>query len=133
MSSASRHVAVTIDRPVEVVYAYAANPANLPTWAAGLAGTSVEFRDGHWSTDSSLGRVSLEFVAANSFGVLDHDITLPSGETVYNPMRATRNGDGCEVVFTVRRRPEMTDDDFAADASAVAADLDTLPQVLEGQ
>ena len=34
-------------------------------------------------------------------GVLDHDVTLPSGETVHNPMRVIPDGDGCEVVFTL--------------------------------
>jgi hypothetical protein len=38
---------------------------------------------------------------------------------------------GCEVVFTLRRRPGMSDEDFKADADAVAADLTRLKQVLE--
>jgi hypothetical protein len=37
----------------------------------------------------------------------------------------------CEVVFTLRRRPEMSDDDYAADGAAVAADLATLKRILE--
>jgi hypothetical protein len=37
----------------------------------------------------------------------------------------------CEVVFTVRRRPGMTDEQLDADAAAVAADLDTLKRLVE--
>jgi hypothetical protein len=35
------------------------------------------------------------------------------------------------VLFSVRRRPGMTDAEFDADAAAVAADLDALRRLLE--
>ena len=41
------------------------------------------------------------------------------------------DGDGSEIVFTVRRRPGMSDADFAADAGAVAADLVRLKRIVE--
>ena len=78
-----------------------------------------------------MGRVVVAFAPRNEFGVLDHDVTLPSGETVYNPMRVTVDGAGCEVVFTVRRRPGVSDEDLERDAAAVSADLSTLKRVLE--
>jgi hypothetical protein len=58
-------------------------------------------------------------------------VTLPTGETVYNPFRVIRDGDGCEVVFTVRQRPDMTDEEFARDADAVQKDLATLKSLVE--
>jgi uncharacterized protein YndB with AHSA1/START domain len=43
-----RHVSVSIDRPPDLVYQFAANPENLPKWAIGL-GTSFRPRgDGSW-------------------------------------------------------------------------------------
>ncbi len=78
-------------------------------------------------------RVGFAFAQRNEYGVLDHDVTLPSGEVVYNPMRVIAGGNGCEVVFTLRRRPGMSDEDFRADADAVAADLTRLKRVLEGR
>ncbi len=71
----------------------------------------------------------MQFSPRNEFGVLDHVVRLPSGDEVYNPMRVIPAGTderGCEVVFTLRRRPEVTDEEFEADAAAVAADLDSL-------
>ena len=79
-----------------------------------------------------MGRVGITFTPRNDFGVLDHDVTLPSGETVYNPVRVIRDGGGCEVVFTLRQRPGMTDRDFERDAEAVAADLAALKSLVEG-
>jgi hypothetical protein len=131
MASRSQHISVGIDRPASTVYDFAADPLNLPKWAAGLAGSTVE-RDGErWFTDSPMGRVTLAFAPDNDFGVLDHDVTLPTGETVHNPLRVISDGDGCEVVFTLRQRPGVTDDEFQRDADSVAQDLATLKALLE--
>jgi hypothetical protein len=130
MASNSKHLAERIDRPAADVYEYASNPANLPQWAPGL-GSSVENVDGKWFAETRTGRVGFAFVPHNEYGVLDHDVTLPSGETVYNPLRVIPDGSGCEVVFTLRRLPDMSDEDFARDAGLVAADLNRLKQILE--
>ena len=127
----SVHVSTTIDRPAGDVYDYASNPVNLSTWAAGLAHQDVQLVNGEWVVDSPMGRVVVAFAASNDFGILDHDVTLPDGETVRNPMRVIPNGDGCDVVFTVRRRPGMSEQDLAADVAAVTADLAALRTVME--
>ena len=128
----SRHIGVHIERPAAAVYAVAADPRTLPRWAAGLAGSTVEQDGGAWVTNSPMGRVRFDFVPPNDLGVLDHDVTLPSGETVHNPMRVLRDEDGCEVVFTLRQRPGMSDEEFEDDADAVARDLAALKALVEG-
>ncbi|WP_030617303.1 SRPBCC family protein [Streptomyces fulvoviolaceus] len=130
-ASAARHISIHIDRPAEEVYAYASTPSNWPEWAHGL-GHSVEKVDGQWIAESEgLGRVVVAFARKNEFGVLDHDVTLPSGEVIHNPVRVIVDGAGCEVVFTLRRRPGTSDEEFGQDADAVAADLATLKRVME--
>ena len=128
----SVHLSTSIERSASDVYAYVTDPTNLSTWAAGLAQGPLRQIDGEWVADSPLGRVVVAFVAPNDLGVADHDVTLPSGETVTNPMRVIANDDGCDVLFSVRRRPEMSDADFAADADAVVRDLAALRSVMEG-
>ncbi|MFG3256337.1 SRPBCC family protein [Streptomyces sp. NPDC048172] len=128
----SRHIGVRIRRPAEDVYAFASVPENMPAWAHGL-GRSLTKTGGRWVAESSpLGRVVVDFVPLNELGVLDHDVTLPSGKTVHNPVRVIADGTESEVVFTLRRQPEMTDADFARDAGMVAADLARLKELLEG-
>lgn len=128
----SRHVSVWIVATPQQVYAVAADPRQLPRWAAGLA--SAELRPGPhgWIADSPMGEVTVKFAEANEYGVLDHVVTLPSGEAVYNPMRVVP-GDGtrCEVVFTVRTRPGMTPEEFDADCAAVGRDLGSLRQLVK--
>ena len=131
MTSESWHISERIDRPAEEVYAYASEPANLPRWAPGL-GNSIEQVHGEWFVDTPAERVGFAFAPRNGFGVLDHYLTLNSGEVIYIPMRVIADGDGSEVVFTLRRRPGMTDAEFKADGDAVAADLARLKHVLKG-
>ncbi|HET6699909.1 MAG TPA: SRPBCC family protein [Nocardioidaceae bacterium] len=124
---------IHIDRPAAVVYDVAADPQNLPRWAAGLAGSTVEPEGDHWVTDSPMGRVRFRFAPRNDAGVLDHDVTLPTGETVHNPLRVHDGPSGdCEVVFTLRGRPGMGADELARDAEAVARDLGALKALVEG-
>ena len=131
MASESWHISERIDRPADQVYAYVSNPANLPRWAPGL-GNSVEEVDGQWFVDTPAGTsVCLAFAPRNDLGVLDHYLTLNSGAIIYVPMRVLADESGSEVVFTVRRRPGMTEDELKADGDAVAADLARLKRILE--
>lgn len=126
----SRHVHVVITRPAGEVYEFAADPDNLPRWAAGLAEGEVT-RDGDvLLVDSPMGAVRVVFAPRNPFGVLDHDVALPDGTTVHNPLRVLNHPDGAEVVFTVRQLG-ATDADFERDVAAVAADLARLKDLLE--
>ena len=131
MTSESKHLSERINRPADEVYDYASDPANLPEWAPGL-GSSVEQVDGRWFVDTAMGRVGFAFAPRNTYGVLDHDVTLPTGEIIYNPLRVITDGSGSEVIFTLRRLPGMSDEEFERDADAVAADLTRLKRVLEG-
>ena len=76
-----------------------------------------------------MGRVKVRFVERNAFGVLDHDVTLPSGTVVTNPVRVLAHPNGAEVVFTVRQI-DLDDAEFDRDIETVAADLDRLAGLL---
>ena len=128
--STSLHLAVHVDRSAEEVYRFVADPAHLPQWAAGLGG-AIEQRDGRWFADSPMGEVEVRFVPENPNGVLDHDVTLPDGTTVTNPLRVLPDGAGCEVVFSLRRGEGVTDEAIDADAAAVRTDLATLKRLME--
>lgn len=127
-----RHVSIFIARAPGEVYEFASDPRNLPRWAAGLARSSVR-RDGDWwVAEAPFGRARIRFAEPNALGVMDHDVELDSGEIVHNPMRVVPNGDGSEFVFTLVRRPGVSDEQFEEDERAVESDLKRLKQLLEG-
>lgn len=130
MTFKSAHISVSINRPATEVYEFVSNPENLPKWAAGLSG-SIRKVGEDWIADSPMGTVKVKFADNNKFGILDHDVTLPSGYKVYNPMRVFPNSDGSELIFTLYRRPGMSEEMFAEDAKEVARDLQKLKTLLE--
>jgi hypothetical protein len=127
----ARHVSVSINRAVADVYRFAARVENMPRWASGLAG-AIESRDGEWVADGPIGRVTVRPAPPNDLGVLDHDVVLPSGTTVHNPVRVVPNGGGSEVIFSLFRQPGVSDQQFAEDGATVAKDLRLLKSLLEG-
>ena len=127
----SRHISTVIRASRDAVYDFARDPANLPRWAAGLAQGEVERADdGGLVVDSPMGRVAVAFVPHNAYGVLDHDVTLPSGEVVTNPARVLVHPEGAEVVFTLRQGT-ASDEELEHDATLVAADLARLKALVE--
>lgn len=109
----SLHLGVHIARPASEVYEYTSQRANLASWASGV-------------TDN----MQIEFAEQNAFGVLDHWATV-DGVRYYNPMRVIPDGEGAELVFTLRRMPGTSDEDFSKDAATITHDLAKLKELLE--
>jgi hypothetical protein len=126
----ARRLAVDIDRPMSEAYEFLSSPENFSKWASGLAGSLRRVGE-EWIAETPEGRAVVRFSERNAYGVLDHSVTLPRGVTVYVPLRVIGKGDGCELVLTLFRRPEMSDEGFAADAAWVMKDLDTAKRILE--
>jgi hypothetical protein len=131
MIVASKTLSVSIARAPADVYAYVADAVNLPTWAGAFC-RSVRRDGAEWIVETPDGPVRLRFVTWNQWGVLDHAVTLASGETIVNPMRVVPNGSGSEVLFTLFQRPGTSDVRFYEDAGLVQRDLESLKGVLEG-
>lgn len=72
----------------------------------------------------------MRFVPQNEYGVIDHEVTLPSGTIVTNHVRILPHPQGSEVVFTIRQI-ELTDDEFDRDIGIVDEDLARLQQLME--
>ncbi|MFL0564774.1 SRPBCC family protein [Microbacterium sp. 179-I 1D1 NHS] len=131
MTWPAHHLSRTIESPPRDVIAFAGDPANLPRWAAGLS-SGIRNEGGRWLAESPMGDIEVSFPGPVEAGVLDHDVALPDGTVVHNPLRVLRNDAGSEVVFTLFRRDGVTDAEFAEDVSAIEADLEALRAILEG-
>jgi len=130
MMPASRTLSVSIERHPNKVYEFVSDPENIPKWAKGL-GKSVRKQGTYWIVGTPQGPMKFRFAEKNKFGVLDHYVTTPSGMEVYVPMRVLANGTGSEVLFTLFRSPDMTDEKYAGDMKLVEQDLQTLKTLLE--
>ena len=117
-----KHISVSIDATLETVVAVAGDPAQLPLWAQGLS-LGIRNEDGRWFAQSPMGEVEVRFTGSIGSGILDHDVTLPDGSVVHNPLRVLHNDRGSEVVFSIFQREGMTDAEFHEDAERVRADL----------
>jgi hypothetical protein len=127
---ASRTLSVSIGRHPSKVYEFVSDPENLPKWAKGL-GKSVKKQGTDWIVDTPQGPMMFRFVEKNNFGVLDHYVTTASGIEIYVPMRVLANDTGSEVIFTLFRLPDMTDEKYTEDMKLVEQDLQTLKDLLE--
>ncbi|WP_238418914.1 SRPBCC family protein [Gordonia sp. 'Campus'] len=126
----SRHISVVINAEPGDVYDFVADPDNLPRWAAGLAKSEVTRRGDELLVESPMGTVTVRFVPRNTLGVVDHEVVLPTGDTVLNPLRVLAHPEGAEVIFTVRQLA-MSDDEFDRDTQMVEKDLAQLKSLLE--
>lgn len=113
-----RTLSIDIDRPADEAYAMLAPPESFARWAS-------------WVAQTPEGPATVRFSERNSFGVLDHSVTLRDGTSVYVPLRVVPKAAGCELVLTLFRRPGVSDEKFAADAQWVMRDLHAARRLLE--
>lgn len=125
-----RNISVSIHRSPSDVFAFMTNGENVPRWAKGL-GTKIQRVDNEWAAEGPIGKVRVRFAPPNDLGVADHDVVLEPGVTVHNPIRVVPNGTGSTVIFTLMRRPGLTEQEFNEDAKAVERDLASLKALLE--
>lgn len=132
MSTYPAHIVhLSIDRPWNEVYRFAADPLRMPRWATGL-GAGIRRSGEDWVVDGGpIGEVRVSFAIDNAFGVIDHAVTLPGGTVVHNALRIVPNGDGAEAMFMLLKLPGTDDTAFEADARHVMADLKRLKKLLE--
>jgi len=128
---AARTLTVTIDCHPDQLYGFVSNPENLLQWATAFA-KSVRKSNSDWFVETAQGPVTVRFTPRNTLGVLDHYVTPAPGDEIYVPMRVLANGSGSEVLFTLFRLPDMSDEAFTADAGMVERDLGTLKDLMEG-
>jgi hypothetical protein len=126
----TRTVTLSIAASWQAVYGFMHEPANLPQWASGLA-SGIRQEGGRWLAESPMGTVEVLMAPHNDFGVLDHDVLLLGGQSVYNALRVMPNRDGCEVAFTVFRTEGLDAAAFAADVAHVEKDLRALKALME--
>lgn len=127
----SKTFSITINRDAKSVYAFVSDLQNLPKWAKAFCLSIKKENADTWIGQTPQGEVRFKMTTKNTFGVLDHTVIPAPGVEVYVPMRVVANGEGSEIIFTLFKMPNMSDEQFARDQGLVQQDLASLKEVLE--
>lgn len=128
----ARTYSISIARDWRALYEAIWKPEIFPKWASGLTEAALRAEGTGWIADGPDGPITIRFTPHNDFGVMDHVVETQDGRLVHVPLRVIPNGDGAEVMLTLFRQPEMSDEDFARDAKWIARDLRALRDYARG-
>src|SRR5262245_28458606 len=117
---------VTIPARPDDVFAFLAEPENLPRWAVGFA-RGIHRAAGGWVVQTGHGDVPIRILADRERGTIDFLMSIAHGVEATAYSRLLPNGDSAEFVFTQFRQPGMSDEVFAGQRSALAEELALLP------
>jgi hypothetical protein len=126
----SEVVHTSILAPARDVVAFLSDMNKWKAWAPWIRSVRrTAARD--WTLETEAGRMKVHFVEENTLGVLDHEVTLESGLTVFNGMRVLANGAGSELVMVLFQQPAVSTAEFERDVQAVRDDLARIKKAAE--
>lgn len=130
----SKTISISIDRPVDAVYQFMAEPQNMPKWTTALGPSFHEIGARTWIADEPpdpRGPVTMRFCERNEYGVLDYEVSRSGEAALLVPIRVFANEDGTELLFTYLQRPGVTNEHLESEVEWVTTDLLTLKALLE--
>jgi hypothetical protein len=127
----SRTITVVIDRPLQHVYSFLANPENLSRWGSGPRVSYREIGPLEWETVGQDGVLRIRFTPENRFGVLDFSMSPVDRQMPMIPARVYANGKGSEFAVTLFQYEGTSEARFASDCEWLQADLLVLKTYLE--
>ena len=88
--------------------------------------------DGWWSFTGPHGQSKLKFNENKSLGILDHQYV--DEESSWDvPMRVVSNGDFSEVVITLNKPKEITDEQFDQRMSEIGEMINSMKHIIESE
>lgn len=124
---------VGIDRPSNAVFAYIANPANLPEWTNAFSRADDASAD--LMTPNGAVAIRLETIASQASGTIDWKMTFPDGVVGWAYSRVTPEGDDRAVYSFVLTAPpvplEMLEGALGEQMKTLAKELISLKARLE--
>jgi hypothetical protein len=132
MTMQSDTQAITLAASAANVFAFLADPENLPRWAVGFA-RGIRRNDQGWIVQTAQGEVPVRVQADPARGTIDFHLGVAPGVEAVAYSRVVPNDAGAEYVFTQFQGPDMTDEVFAAQRAALAEELALLPILFRAQ
>jgi uncharacterized protein YndB with AHSA1/START domain len=130
----ARTLSVQIALPIDDVYRFLVEPANLAHWTLVENGRPEEGKGPLvWSFDGPRGRVFARFTLPNPFHVLDYTLAWEGMVTHAAHVRLIRNGEGTQLTHTSIQQPGISDEVFASEEEWLMSDLLVLKTLLESR
>ena len=86
--------------------------------------------DGWWSFTGPYGKAKLKFNENKSLGILDHEYV--DSESKWDvPMRVVSNGDYSEVMVTLNKPDEITDEQFNQRVEEIGVMINNMKDIIE--
>ena len=123
---------VTIPASYERVFAFLAEPANLPRWAVGFARDIRRNGDG-WIVATGHGEMPIRYETEPRYGIVDFHLMPAPGVDAVAHSRLVANGDGVEYVFTQFQTPGISDEMFQGQVAALKDELEVLRVLFRAQ
>lgn len=128
----ARTLTVLIKRPIEEVYAFVVDPANLARWTmSGPGRPEPEQGPLIWSFSHPQGRAMVQVTPPNPFFVLDYTVRVGVQVMRAASVRLIRNGNGTVLTHTSVQQPLVSDAVFTSEEEWLQADLMVLKTLME--
>jgi len=125
--------AVSIEAPKKRVFAFVAEPANLPRWTAAFR--AADRRSARMETAEGTVNVKLETDSRELPGTIDWRMTFPDGAVAAAFSRVTPDGDSASIFSFVLMAPpaplEALEGALEKQREVLAGELSRLKQILE--
>ncbi len=124
MGQKSRTITLTVNKKTAEVFDAILNipPKMFPD--------AVKNNDGWWMFQGPHGKARLKFSENEKFGILDHVFEDPDGKWDV-PMRVVSNGDFSEVVITLHKPQNFTDELFSERVKEVEEIFQKMKEAIE--
>lgn len=126
--------AVSIEARPEDVYAFVADPENLPTWAVGFCrAIRREAGTDRWIVTTAHGEMPIRYMTHEAAHAIDFHFTPTPGVEVAAFSRVVPNGHGSEYIFTQFQPIGMSDDVFSTQTRALVEELQVLRALMHAR
>lgn len=115
------------------VFAFLADPQNLPRWAVGFCRAIRRDGEDRWMVETPGGELSMRYVTDATLGTIDFHMTPTPGAEAVAYSRVVPNGDRSEYVFTQFQTAGMPDAVFEGQVSALAEELRVLQAIFRAR
>ena len=124
MEEKSRTISLTVNKKTGEVFDAILNipPKMFPD--------AIKNNDGWWMFQGPCGKAKLKFRENEKFGILDHIYEDPDGKWDV-PMRVVPSGDVAEVIITLNKPHDLTDESFLMKVKEVEGILQKMKEAIE--